>query len=304
MDGFLATIPSLALKTLNASRTSYEMERQVVLRSGVIEVGKFRWPSAVSYELRSEEDRLAFNLALSPRPSDGRIVPLNRLGSARPAKLDRVMFLKPGCAYRLTVPAGSVRTLCCVIDRRELERLLEAPADLQQEDWEAGFRARLPVIELLLNRMYEEVREEHFAEDEALEAYSRALCIELARCLHSAKTEAGLLRKGGLAPWRLRLLTERVCADAPAPSLPELAGLCGMSVRQLSRAFKEEYGKSLGKFVVNATIDRAVKLLTQTDLSIAEISAGLGFSSPASFTYAFRRVAGVLPKQARKRAVE
>jgi AraC family transcriptional regulator len=99
----------------------------------------------------------------------------------------------------------------------------------------------------------------------------------------------------------MQILRERVHADAPAPRLDELARLCDMTVRQLSRGFKVQTGKTLGRFVDEATAERAIHLLTATDLSIREIASDLGFASSASFAYAFRRSTGLLPSQVRRR---
>lgn len=292
---------SPSTEVVTASCISYEVERQVRLDYGMIEVGKFRWPAPVEIEFHSRADRIACNLALSPRPSHSRLVQVDGSGGDSQEGLERVMLLNPGHTYRLSMPVGKVRSLYCEIDRRALEELIAGPADLTGQNWQSQSRARLPVIELLLNRMYEELREENFASQPALDAYSRALCVELARCLRSGDREDVRIRKGGLAPWRMRLLRDRIYADAPAPRLPELAELCGMTVRQLSRAFKEETGQALGAYVLDATIERAVMLLTQTERTIAQIAVELGFASSTSFSYSFRRSTGVLPREVRRR---
>lgn len=302
MGAELQSLQSIAGEALIGTCVAYEVERQVRLTDGMVEVGKFRWPAPIDLELRSKEDSIAFNLALSPRPANARLVRLSGSSPAHQDRLDRVMLLNPGSTYRLNISPGKVRSLSCEIDRSAVEQLV-GPVDWDGENWQLRSRSRMPVIELLLNRMYEELREKHLASELALDAYARALCVELARCLHPGDGSKGT-SKGGLAPWRLRLLRQRICADAPAPRLPELAELCGLTVRQLSRAFKEETGKTLGSFIVEATMERAVHLLTQTDRPIAEIAAELGFATPTSFTYSFRRAIGALPRELRRRASE
>lgn len=294
------SVASPSREAVGATCVSYEVERQVRLGCGLIEVGRFRWPKPVEIELHSKKDRIACNLALSPRPSHGKLMPL---GGKEPSKegLERVMLLNPGHSYKLSLPAGKVRSLYCEIDQEAIENLVSGPVDLSGQNLQRQSRARMPVIELLLNRMYEELNEESLASELALDAYARALCVELARCLRSPSRDE-VMRKGGLAPWRMRLLQERIHAEAPAPRLPELAQLCGMTVRQLSRAFKEETGKALGAFVVDATTERAVALLTQTDRPIAQIADELGFSSSTSFSYSFRHSTGILPRELRRRA--
>ena len=294
--------PSPSLAALDDTDILYAIERQVVLERGLFEIGKFRWSTPVDFEMRPAEDCVSFNLALSPRPLDGWIIQTDRQGREHREKLERLMLLDPGSTYRLIMAPGNVRALYCSIDRQELEDLIGQPLNLTRENWQAQTKVRMPVIELLLNRIHDELREENFAAEAALEAYAQALRVELARCLRTADEGAPALRKGGLAPWRRRLLDKRIHADLPAPRLPELADLCGMTVRQLSRAFKEETGKTLGGHVDEVTMARAKMLLTEGDLPIAEIAASLGFATPASFAQAFRRSAGICPRALRERS--
>lgn len=296
------TIASPSRDALAATPILYDVERQVRLTSGLVEVGKFRWPTPVDIELRPLKDRIACNMALSPRPSNGRLVQVDSAAEHKRDGLERVMLLDPGRTYRLSLPAGQVRALYCEIERTALEQLLAGSVDLEGRDWQAQFKSRMPVIELLLHRMYEELREENFGSELALEAYLRALCVELARCLRKAMPAEESLRKGGLAPWRMRLLKERIFAEAPAPRITELAELCSMTVRQLSRAFKDETGQALGAFIADATMQRAARLLTQSDKPIAQIAKDLGFASSTSFSYSFRHATGVLPRDYRQRA--
>lgn len=281
---------------------SYEVERQVRLDYGLIEVGRFRWAGSVDMEVRSRTDRIACNLALSPRPSHGKLVQLDDGGALPQTGLERLMLLNPGGTYRLSLPPGKLRTLYCEIERSALEELLAGPVDLTGPNWQPQFRARTPAIELLLNRMYDELRADEFASQLALSAYSHALCVELARCLRPAPLVGSVIRKGGLAPWRMRLLRNRIHSDAHAPRLPELADMCGMTVRQLSRAFRAEMGMALGAYILGATIDRAKSLLMRSDQSIVQIAHELGFASSASFSYSFRRSTGLLPGELRRRA--
>jgi AraC family transcriptional regulator len=51
--------------------------------------------------------------------------------------------------------------------------------------------------------------------------------------------------------------------------------------------------------VQQVTIERAQRLLAETDDSIKVVAAKLGFSSSAAFATAFRRSCGVSPRQFR-----
>jgi AraC family transcriptional regulator len=98
----------------------------------------------------------------------------------------------------------------------------------------------------------------------------------------------------------MRLLRERIAADAPAPRVAELAELCALTPRQLSRTFKAETGRTIGSLVDETTVERAQGLLATTDLPIGAIAARLGFASIDTFAQSFRRITGLLPSQFRR----
>jgi AraC family transcriptional regulator len=121
------------------------------------------------------------------------------------------------------------------------------------------------------------------------------IALELAR--HCAATDEAP-GAGGLPSWRLRLIDERLAEVREAPTLTELAGLCNMSVRQLTRGFRASRGCSIGDYVSQSRVDTAKRLLA-SDRSIKSIARSMGFGSASSFSYAFRRGAGVNPRQFR-----
>jgi hypothetical protein len=61
-------------------------------------------------------------------------------------------------------------------------------------------------------------------------------------------------------------------------------------------------GSSIGNRVAVSRLDHAKRLLTG-DQSVKAVAYALGFSSPSSFSYAFRQIAGETPRQIRQRAL-
>ena len=122
------------------------------------------------------------------------------------------------------------------------------------------------------------------------------LAIELFR-YGAAITET--LATGGLARWRLRIIDERLLELRNAPTLAELAGLCNLSVRQLTRGFRASRGRSIGEYVAQSQIDHAKRFLAG-DESIKSIAYSMGFASPSTFSNAFRRATGQTPRQFRQ----
>jgi AraC family transcriptional regulator len=103
---------------------------------------------------------------------------------------------------------------------------------------------------------------------------------------------------GELAQWRLRLIDERLREVHDVPSLDELAALCKLSVRQLTRGFRASRGCSIGDYVGNVRIERAKQMLA-SDQGVKSVAYSLGFSSPSAFCFAFRRATGVSPGEFR-----
>lgn len=145
-----------------------------------------------------------------------------------------------------------------------------------------------------LQRIAREVAEPGFAAEMLLEGLGLVLVAECARALQGRRASRG--RRGGLPLWRVRLIEERVRHGETLPSLAELAGLCGLSRRQLTRAFREETGRTVTDFVREVMLERAQALLAGTDQPVSVVAARAGFGNPTAFAAAFRRATGQSPR--------
>ena len=152
------------------------------------------------------------------------------------------------------------------------------------------------VIDLMI-RIGRETREPGIASELILEGLGLTLLGETARLLHGF--QSGRAYKGGLATWRLKLIEERIRDEGSRSTIVELATLCGISRRHLIRAFRQQTGQTIGSFVQQITIERARRLLGDSDDPIKVVAAKLGFSNSAAFATAFRRSCGVSPRQFR-----
>jgi AraC family transcriptional regulator len=103
---------------------------------------------------------------------------------------------------------------------------------------------------------------------------------------------------GGLSPRRLKLIDERVAELTICPTLSELADICNVSIRQLTRGFRASRNCSIGEYIASRRIDGARQLLA-SNAPIKEIAHRLGFTSTGNFSTAFRRATGVSPREYR-----
>jgi AraC family transcriptional regulator len=130
-----------------------------------------------------------------------------------------------------------------------------------------------------------------------------ALAMQVAR--HYSQLKDLHLGHGGMAPRRLRkamgLIDDHVAAEKEGRvALRCVAREVGMSYFHFSRAFKQSMGVTPTNYIAERRIERAKKLMRETDSPISEIALRSGFSSQSHFTTCFRRVAGITPRTFRK----
>jgi len=130
-----------------------------------------------------------------------------------------------------------------------------------------------------------------------LELLAGQLAVALGRFQLEANTPSA---KGGLAGWRLRRIDERLNRGPRMPSLRELADICSISVRHLTRGFRASRGCSIHDYVLRSGMEAAKRMLVEGE-KIDTIAAEIGFSSPSGFTFAFRRSVGISPREFRQR---
>lgn len=83
-------------------------------------------------------------------------------------------------------------------------------------------------------------------------------------------------------------------------SLDEIAGLVGVSRRQIERLFKRYVGEVPTKYYLDMRLRRARTLLLQTAMSIMDIAVACGFQSPPHFSKCYRNLFGHTPSAERQ----
>lgn len=81
--------------------------------------------------------------------------------------------------------------------------------------------------------------------------------------------------------------------------LSEVAKRLYLSTAYFSRLFKEKTGMTFSDYLASCRIDRARQLLATTDLSIAEVSAAIGYQEANSFSRLFKARTGQSPSDYR-----
>ncbi len=86
--------------------------------------------------------------------------------------------------------------------------------------------------------------------------------------------------------------------DEGIPTVEEIAEMAGTSVRSFQRKLSS-VGLTYSSLVANTRFDHAAKLLRDTDAKIIDVAFSSGYTDPAHFARAFRRISGVTPREFR-----
>ena len=137
----------------------------------------------------------------------------------------------------------------------------------------------------------------------AAESLANVVAVHLLRhVVAPRRLERG--RDGVLPRGRLRAVVAYIEEHLDAsPSLEQLAAVARLSVYHFARLFKAATGLPPHQYVILRRVERTKQLLQAgTDLSLAEVAAGAGFSDQSQFSHHFKRLVGVTPGQYRMSA--
>jgi transcriptional regulator GlxA family with amidase domain len=106
--------------------------------------------------------------------------------------------------------------------------------------------------------------------------------------------------RGGLPP----VLTQRMCEYIEAHldqkiGLEALAAMAGLSTHHFARAFHQSVGMPPHSYLLSRRLDRAERMLRETELPLSEIAVATGFSDQSHLARHFRRRTGMSPRLAR-----
>ncbi len=283
-------------------REQAEMTVEAELRVPVatLQLVRYLFVDPVAGDMREDQD-YRLDLSLTSRPRNARACYPDRWAPHRFERLGSVWLLPPGENLQACSDGGGrrQRSLVCRLRPEAMNAWLQR--DLEWTDRRLKAILDIPDANIrgLLLRLTEEVRHPGFASEMLVELICAQIAIELGR--YCAAVNEGPVT-GGLAPWRLRAIDERLREVQAAPTLADLADLCKLSVRQLTRGFRASRGCSIGDHVAHSRLEQAKRQLAG-DQSVKAIAYSLGFSSPSSFSYAFRKLLGETPRQFRQRVL-
>ncbi|TDB85132.1 helix-turn-helix domain-containing protein, partial [Actinomadura sp. 7K534] len=147
------------------------------------------------------------------------------------------------------------------------------------------------------------------------EAAGIDLCLHMIRRDHGAAVAGDVARRTVVPPHREGGQAQFIARPVPEPrgsstaaarawalerldrpvTLAELAGRASMSVRTFTRRFREETGASPQAWLAGQRVERARRLLEETDLPVEAVAARAGFGTAASLRAHLQAAVGVAP---------
>jgi len=176
-----------------------------------------------------------------------------------------------------------------------------AEIGLARTTGEIAFRTDVVTDEVITRTgraMAVELAAEEIGHGEMLDSMVRQLVIHLLRThLTVRKSDLIELSRAGPVDRRLRRAIEFMHDNyAGGLSLEEIASAAYLSEYHFARLFKEIIGVTPHVYLANLRLERARKLLAETELPISEVAALVGYHSQSHFTKIFKSITGTTPR--------
>lgn len=235
--------------------------------------------------------------SLTPRTRSGGVCFGSRWHAHQARPLGALYVLPPEHTVRARGDCSGHLSMVCDFEPDAIDSWFDGDVRWTRDRAEAMLDIPSPDMMGSLRRLSEELRQPGLASAAVCELLIAQIAIDAARHCKAAEEKTHC---NGLSPRQLRLIDERLAELGSSPSLRELAELCQISVRQLTRGFRVSRYCSIGEYLTRIRIEQARQLL-MTAASIKAVALSLGFTTPANFSTAFRRAVGETPGQWRER---
>ena len=271
------------------------LEAEAVTAIGSVTITKRTWIEPIDSVGIAKEH--ALQIELVPCANKGRACFSDHWKPTQFEPIGSAFFVPASETIHFKSDCRQYFSLSCFFPPKAIQRWFDDELEWTDSRLKGSLNIANPTIHHLLFRLGEELRAPSFASDTLMELISAEIAVELARYYLGIEERR---IPGGLVPWRMRLIDERLAEIGNRPSLTELAALCNMSARQLTREFRVSHGCSIGDYIAQNRIHQAKRLL-DADQNVKSIAHELGFKSPSHFYLAFHRATGETPRQYRQR---
>ncbi|MBN1675381.1 MAG: AraC family transcriptional regulator [Kiritimatiellae bacterium] len=161
----------------------------------------------------------------------------------------------------------------------------------QRQHFKANRKDFVPIIRKVMEESQRgDFISSHIQDALVLEFFYRMVRAVPRRVLSEYFVESS--REAAFASRLVSVLNRRISRPL---SVGRMSGIMGMSESALAHRCKDILGCSPARLFFRLKMDRAMKMLRSTDMSVKEVSAYLGFSSQFHFSAAFKKTFGYPP---------
>lgn len=274
--------------------SSCNIEAKYQTQVGRVELVNYSWQEPI--DIKGSCDFHILQFCLLPLPENSKACFAEHWGSHRFENFGQISLLPAGQTVHCRSSIQQHKSVYCSFKHSQLETWLEQTINWEHYPFEKLLNIGNARMRHLLQCISEELENPGFHSETLIELTTGQLVIELCRHLNSL-TEQKVT--GGLSARNLRLIDQRLSEETIPPTVEELAELCHLSSRHMSRAFSASKGRSLGDYITEWRIHHAKKLLA-SGKSVKAVAYSVGFSAPSNFTTAFVRETGKKPSEFRR----
>jgi AraC-like DNA-binding protein len=229
--------------------------------------------------------------------------PTMSLGERSSHAMGAINYVSPGLILKQS-GNGPITGAMCAFEANFFASLAETEDGFNFDSGEYFADVQSERMAYLGRSMFREAVAPSFAASLFVESIGLTIQLEMARYDNALRSSDGV-RRGGLAAWQMRRVEDYVGDNLSADiTLDGLARLIGISVRQLSRAVRQEKGVGVHRWVANRRLSEARRLLMETDMSIGEVARRCAFHSSTAFAAAFRAASDFSPVEFRRLHLE
>lgn len=156
-------------------------------------------------------------------------------------------------------------------------------------------KKHLPLAHELIEKISNEYQSQNAFKEQMIQSYLRTLLVRL--CRYNTTDSPNLDKATQLFYHISEHISDNLSSEI---TLSSLSKSFSISESHLSRKFKSIFGIGISEYVRYMRMQKAIKLLIGTDLSITEISERCGFNDSNYFSTIFKLTTGISPHKYRK----